>query len=94
MAKPTLISVFEKLESDAMCESILRRSAKHAVEQVRHNGGEIPDWAKPGALLNKLTSEERDILKTLTSDITRNERVEPWQINDEKKAMGLTIWSL
>jgi len=68
--------VLDKLIQTAITKGYMIGSPqKRVVEACLREGKPIPENCLPGRLLETLTSEEREILKGLTSDDTKNERV-------------------
>lgn len=66
--------VLDKLMWDALVTRMIGSPHYRLVEEAQRTGGDLPARCKPGALLEKLTEAEREALKGLTSDVTRNER--------------------
>ena len=71
MVKHTPTTVLDRLIEFAVHDLAFSACPSYRYVQA---GGEIPEKAKPGALLEKLSPEEREALKELTSDMTRNDR--------------------
>lgn len=46
-------------------------------------GSPTSSYRQPGALIEAMTPESRDILASLTSQQAQSQRVEPWELQDE-----------
>jgi hypothetical protein len=67
--------VFDDLVHHAFSSSICRsgRTLQESVARGR-DYDELPDWLKPGWLVSRLSSEEREALQGLTGEMASNVR--------------------
>jgi len=73
--KKTARQILDELIGKAVHKGYFIGSAHYyTVQECLRTGRPIPDKCLPGRLLDELTPEEREALKALTSDDTKNER--------------------
>lgn len=65
---------FDRLVSYAMCRTVIAYPDELRLEHARRDGKPIPEQCRPGYLLSQMNSEDREWIKQLTSDETRNYR--------------------
>lgn len=66
--------VLDKLIDQANLSRMIGGAHYRLLDIARDRGTDPPPQCKPGYLLTKLNNDEMEILKDLTSDMTRNER--------------------
>lgn len=76
----TARQVFEKLISTAIRRRFCGSPDETVIMLARHNGNSIPDVCLPGRIIMRLSDDERELLKGLTSETTNDRQDSPYGV--------------
>jgi hypothetical protein len=76
-------TLMNKLVDEALARTAVANPDAARLARAIHRGEEIPEICKPGAIINNLPQEDKDILKDLKAEDLLKLRPDSIVINDE-----------